>query len=168
MANDTTTNSENNHLYDSLAGSFRFKLQVPGLDNSQQLFSEVTGLQATVTTEPVKEGGVNDHVIQLPVSITYPNLVLKRGIVDPKLFDWVMEYKKNGKITKQNLTLALLGRDGITVIQEWYFYEAYPIKWNGPSMNAGTKAIAMEAIEFVHTGISNPASPNSQRDKQVS
>lgn len=141
---------------DALAGSFRFTLNIEGV-SSLNAFSEVTGLQATVTTETIKEGGVNDYTIQLPTSITYPNLVLKRGIVSPELFDWVMELRdsKDKKITRRNITISLLDRDGNeeSVIQEWHFAHAMPVKWNGPSLNATSSAIAMESMEFIHSGI---------------
>lgn len=140
--------------YDALTGTFQFVLSI---DNHPSLgeFSEVNGLAATVTTETIKEGGVNGYAIQLPSATTFPNLVLKRGIVSSELFDWVMEYRETGMISKRNITVFLLDHSGdrSEPIREWHFYNAWPIKWNGPSLNATSSAIAMESVEFVHEGI---------------
>lgn len=33
------------------------------------------------------------------------------------------------------------------------FFEAYPTKWTGPSLNAATSDVAIETLELVHNGI---------------
>lgn len=145
--------------HDSLAGSFRFALSIEGhplLDNPLfGGFTEVSGLDATVNTEKITEGGRNGSVIHLPKNTTYTNLKLSRGIMSPELFDWVLEYRDTGKISKRNITVSLLGRSGnpLLPVREWHFDNAYPIKWTGPTLKSDNAAIAMETVEFVHEGL---------------
>lgn len=145
--------------HDSLAGSFRFALSIEGhplLDNPLfGGFTEASGLEATVKYETVQEGGHNGSAIYLPQTTSYTTLKLSRGIMSPELFDWVLEYRDTGKVSKKNITVSLLGRSGnpLVPVREWHFDNAYPIKWTGPTLKSDTAAIAMETVEFVHEGI---------------
>jgi phage tail-like protein len=60
-------------------------------------FSEVSGLQVEVEVEEVQEGGQNHFVHKLPGRMSWPPLVLKRGIADTdSLFEWFAETSGEG------------------------------------------------------------------------
>jgi phage tail-like protein len=52
-------------------------------------------------------------------------------------------------------------RDGMIVLQDeqqapsivWSFTRGLPVKWTGPSFNAGQSQVAFEEIEIAHEGI---------------
>jgi len=54
-------------------------------------FQEVKGLGADLEVTAYPEGGVNDHVHQLPVRHSWSRISLKRGVVrDPGLWSWYL------------------------------------------------------------------------------
>ncbi len=138
-----------------LSGTFRFSLMIDNVTIAR--FTEVSGLSAEIKTEIIREGGRNDYVIELPSSVSYPRLVLKAGMVDTELRDWFMEFRNKGTITRKNITITLYGDlDAMNyqkVIYEWHIIDAFPVKWNGPTLNAMTSALAFESIEFIHKGL---------------
>ena len=37
-------------------------------------------------------------------------------------------------------------------VARWNFHEAWPAKWEGPTLKAGTSEVAIETLEIVHEG----------------
>jgi phage tail-like protein len=130
-------------------GELRFKVQLPGVDLGR--FRECTGLAAEIEVKDYNEGGVNDHVHKLPTRMKYPNLVLKRGVTyEDALLKWL--WKTQQEAQRINVTVSLMGPNGQPV-REWVFQEAFPIKWTGPNLNAGSNQVATETLEIVHAGL---------------
>jgi phage tail-like protein len=50
------------------------------------------------------------------------------------------------------MTITLVGPRGED-IRTWAFTDAYPVKWTGPTLNAGSNQIATESLEIAHTGL---------------
>ncbi len=50
------------------------------------------------------------------------------------------------------MTITLLG-PGAKLVRTWAFLNAYPVKWTGPNLNAGSNQIATETLEVVHNGL---------------
>ena len=120
-------------------------------------FSEVSGIEMTVRTEDFNEGGANTFTHKLATGIEYPNLVLRRGLADTVLWDWIQDVS-NGLVLlptlkRKNVRVILLDADG-TERWGWEFLNAYPVKWSGPQFDATQNAVAMESLELVHMGIS--------------
>jgi len=130
--------------------SFRFLVEIQGLIVGG--FSEVSGLNAETEVEIIEEGGVNDHVHRLPKKTKHPNLVLKRGITDSDaLWKWHQDVA-NGKISRKSGYIILVDSEG-NEKWRWNFIEAYPVKWSGPELKAGSNSVAVESLELVHNGI---------------
>jgi phage tail-like protein len=130
--------------------NFRFQVEIDGLIIAG--FSEVSGLQAEIETREYSEGGVNDHVYQLPEKVKYPNLVLKRGLTDSDvLWKW-HNNAVNGWIKRKNGRIILYDSIG-NEIWHWAFEGAYPVKWAGPDFKADSSTTAIETLELVHNGI---------------
>ncbi|MFM6307903.1 MAG: phage tail protein, partial [Dolichospermum sp.] len=66
-------------------------------------------------------------------------------------FTW---YKatSEGIIERKNGTILLLNNKRIPVLW-WSFKNTYPVKWEGPTLNASSDEIAIERLELVHQGI---------------
>ena len=116
-------------------------------------FSEVSGLQVETEIKEYREGGLNEYMHRLAGPTRYPsNLILKRGLTDADtLIAWYQEVAP-GKINRCNGSIVLLDMAG----QErwrWNFLQAYPVKWTGPSLRAGTSEVAVETLELAHNGI---------------
>jgi phage tail-like protein len=112
-------------------------------------FTEVSGLQIEIEVKDYREGGWNAYVYKLPGPTRYPsNLVLKRGFVDEKLWNWYQDVMA-GRIERKKVDILLLDGAGEETWR-WEFEGAYPVRWVGPELRAGTAQVAVETLELVH------------------
>ena len=120
-------------------------------------FSEVSGLQVEVETEDYREGGVNEYIHRLAGPAWYPtNVTLKHGIMDTdELWRWQQEVVQ-GVIERKTVAILLTDSAGQPT-WIWNLVEAYPVKWSGPDLRAGTAEVAIETLELVHHGITTQA-----------
>lgn len=129
----------------------RFLVEIDGGGLIVGGFSEVSGLSIETEIETIREGGANDTEYKFPKGTKYSNITLKHGVTDSNtLWKWYSDVT-NGKIKRRNITIFLLGPMGEKSLH-WAFSDAYPIKWEGPSLNALSNAIAIETLVLVHQG----------------
>lgn len=114
-------------------------------------FSECSGLESSMQPEEHREGG-STTVLRFPQRVTWTNVRLKRGVtVSDDLWNWYFAFVQ-GKGKR---------RDGIITVQNelhipykaWRFKRGIPVKWSGPSLNAGESRVAVEEIEIAHEGL---------------
>jgi phage tail-like protein len=130
-------------------GELRYRVEIPGLAIGE--FTEVTGLQVEYEVMEYGEGGNNEFTYKIRGRRKYPNLVLKRGVTNEDgLLRWFMKYQSRRE--RPTVTLSLIGPDAKPV-RSWAFSEAYPIKWQGPNLKAGSNGLATETLEIAHTGM---------------
>src|SRR6478672_8200826 len=105
-----------------------FLVEVDGVEIGR--FMEVSGLQVTVGIEEISEGGENSYVHKLPGRMTWPNLVLKRGITQEDVFmTWLQDAvgdgmaERKGKSKRTTAAVTLLGPDG-TRLRAWNVSDA--------------------------------------------
>jgi phage tail-like protein len=126
-------------------------------------FTEVSGLRVEVAVEQVEEGGTNGYVHHLPGRVTWPNVVLKRGVTDSTaLFGWLATAVNNGtvgstagtsdgSVKRRQATIKLVdgaGRD----VQTWVLKDAFPVSWSGPTLAVNASDVAFEELEIAHHG----------------
>jgi phage tail-like protein len=121
-------------------------------------FTECSGLSVDVEVEELKEGGQNQFVHKLPGRLKWPNIVLKRGITNSdQLFAWLAECSGEGfeglgnKLARKEGEVALMDSSG-NRIRTWEFEGAFPVKWTGPTLAAGSRDAATEQLEIAHHG----------------
>ncbi len=131
-------------------GAFRFKVTVDGVVAGG--FSECSGLALETEVFEYKEGGVNDLVHRLPTRVKQGNLTLKRGVVDSALWGWFAAAVP-GKISLKSGSVEIFDPSGRETVASWDFLDAYPRKVQGPDLNAGQSAVAVETVEIVHHGL---------------
>ncbi|MBA3746476.1 MAG: phage tail protein [Solirubrobacterales bacterium] len=130
-------------------GENHFVLEITGL--AIGAFREVTGLQMERDILEYTEGGHNDFVHKLPGRVKYPNLVLKRGVTNQdELMKWFWQTQELPQ--RKDVTVKLVD-PATTVMRTWAFKQAYPVKWVGPNLNAGSDTAATEQLELVHSGL---------------
>jgi phage tail-like protein len=133
-----------------VSAALRFLVELDGLVVGG--FSEVTGLQSETEVMEYNEGGVNNYAHQLPKRVKHPRIVLKRGITNSsELWDWYAGVLI-GKVKRKSGSVILNHASGKEICR-WNFFESYPVKWNGPDMNATSTGAAIESIEIVHNGL---------------
>jgi phage tail-like protein len=133
-----------------------FLFEVDGVEVGR--FSEVNGLELSIETEDVQEGGQNSYVHKLPGRMTWPNIVLKRGVTqNDSLITWMQkssgeQFTANGnKLTRSTAAITLVGPTG-TRLRSWEFDSAFPVKWTGPTFSVTATDIPMEELEITHHG----------------
>jgi phage tail-like protein len=131
--------------------AFRFEVSL-GDDLPVAGFSEVGGLSVELEMQEYAEGGINTHMHKFPGRTKQSNVTLKRGIVDRKMWDWFYDITL-GKFKPRSVAIRLRDPSGEEVVMEWYLYDAFPIKWSGPELNATQNSVAVESLELAHQGL---------------
>jgi phage tail-like protein len=121
-------------------------------------FAEVSGLEMTMEVEDYAAGGLNDTVLKFPGRAKWANLVMKRGLFakrDPldksDLWTWCEAYLDGRGVRKDGI-IVLLDENRRPKLT-WSFKRGLPLKWSGPSLNAGQSQVAFESIEIAHEGL---------------
>jgi phage tail-like protein len=114
-------------------------------------FRECTGLAAERDILEYAEAGNNDFVYKLPGRMKFPLLVLKRGITaQDELLKWFWDSRQMcPKLARVTVTLVDTTSAKARI---WAFENAYPVKWAGPNLNAGSDSAATETLEIAHGG----------------
>ena len=136
------------------AGAFELKVESVTIGR----FTEVTGLSVSLQVEEYAEGGNNEAPLKLPSRLTWPNLVLKRGLTDDdNLLAWILSCggdglgKSGGKVPRHSATITMF--DSMhQPLRRWNVREVLPVRWTGPQFAAGSTALAMEELEMCHGG----------------
>lgn len=138
-----------------------FLLEIDGLEVG--VFREVKGLEMTMTTVDIPEGGQNTHMHKVPGRTTWSNVTLKRGITHGDvLTEWLNKFAG----ARYNATKSSLTKDGykrgtgaLTALSEhyvrlraWNFTGVMPVKWKGPDFSIENKSTLEEELEFSHSG----------------
>jgi len=132
-------------------GELRFSVLAKGVQIG--MFSECSGIQVEYEVMEYPEGGENRFIHKLRGRMKYPNLVLKRGIThEDALLNWFFETKKWDQ--REDVIVALKGQGPAShSVRTWSFAHAFPVKWTGPTLNAGSNNAATETLEIAHRGL---------------
>jgi len=145
-------------MHDDLddATTATFVFEVDGVNIGS--FMEVSGLEVSIETEDINEGGENGFVHKLPGRMSWPNITLKRGVTRAdELLKWLNEssgekFAANGnKLTRKSAAITLVDRTGKRMMA-WDFVDAFPIKWTGPTFAADSADAPAESLEIAHHG----------------
>jgi phage tail-like protein len=133
---------------DPLRG-FRFLLEIEGITSGG--FSRVKGLSREVKHESYREGGVNEYEHKLFTQVTYPVLVLERGLALNDLWQWALD-AADGNIRRRTIRLRL--QDEANEKQwAWQIENAIPVKWSLSDLDANSSQVVMETLELAHHGL---------------
>lgn len=131
--------------------SFGFKVEID-IDDKMACFQEVSGLSIQINTEDFIEGGLNTTTHKLITGITYPNIILKRGLCNTSMYSWINNFI-SGNIIRLNGDIKLLDSNN-NIAKTFHFIRGIPVKWTGPTLNVMTDNIATETLEIAHEGLS--------------
>jgi phage tail-like protein len=133
---------------DPLRG-FRFLLEIDDITSGG--FARVKGLSREVKHESYREGGVNDYEHKLLTNVTYPVLVLERGLALDDLWKWA-QAAADGDVQRKNIRIRL--HDEANEKQfAWQIAHAVPVKWSVSDLDATTSPVVMETLELAHHGL---------------
>lgn len=133
-----------------------FLVEVDGTEIGR--FMEISGLEVSVATEEIAEGGQNSFVHKVPGRMTWPNITLKRGITQSDgLLQWLNkvsgeQFSANGnKFERSTAAITLVGPSGDR-LRAWEIDGAFPVKWTGPNFAVSSNEMAIEELEITHHG----------------
>lgn len=134
--------------------NFHFNVQFffsTGEISSDIEFQSVTGMDSTMETETLKEGGENLFTHVLPVRRKFGPLVLKRGLLKPEDSALTMLLKtafENDVFTPFPLvTINLLDETHQTMVY-WQIDNVWPLSWKIADLNAMEGAVLIETMEL--------------------
>ena len=119
-------------------------------------FSEVSGL--TMEAEAIEYRGGTDPsltVRKVPGLRKYGNVTFKRGVAPAEsgngLFEWYNSIQA-GTVSRRSVTVSLLD-EARDPVMTWKIKDAWPVKIEGPGLNATGNEIAIETMEIAHEGV---------------
>ncbi len=116
-------------------------------------FSEVEGLSGEIEVIEYREGADRVNTARkLPGLAKFSNVKLKRGITGrTDLFEW-WKTVRDGQVQRRNVTITLLDEQRQPVMR-WLLRNAWPVKVEGPALNASGNEVAIETLELAHEGL---------------
>ena len=123
-------------------------------------FQEVSGLTVSTEFEAWPEGGENRFAHQLPKSLQFGELVLKRGkFLGSGILHWARKAMEQFQYKPTNLMISLLD-DNHLPIYNWYVVNAVPKRLEISGINAGSNEIVVEtlALNYQYFKYYDPAS----------
>lgn len=116
-------------------------------------FSRLSGLNQTVDTETLKEGGRNTSSIHLPNHISHDNLVLERGFIWGSAL--TLEFNVAMSLFQfytSNVIVTLFSEEGIPV-SAWLLLKAFPSKWSVSDLDASQSSLVIDRMELSYSRI---------------
>lgn len=133
---------------DPLRG-FRFLVEIEGIASGA--FSRVKGISREVKYESYREGGVIEYEHKLITQVSYPVVVLERGLALDDLWKWALAVA-DGEVTRKTIWIRL--QDEANERRwGWQVEYAMPVKWAATDLDAQTSPVVIESLELAHHGL---------------
>lgn len=129
--------------------AFRFLVEIEGIISAG--FTRVKGLSREVKYESYREGGVNEYEHKLITQVSYPVVVLERGLALPDLWAWALA-TADGEVRRRTIRIRLQDEGNIP-IWAWQVEYALPVKWTASDLDAQSSPVVMESLERAHHGL---------------
>ncbi len=137
--------------YQTVNFHFKVDFNFDAQDTTDIRFQSVAGLDSTLDTETIKEGGENRFEHVLPVRRKYGPLTLKRGLLKPddsKLSKWLKKAFDDEAVEPiQSVNIALLDEQHNTLMH-WTINNVWPRSWKIGELNAEQGAVLIETLEL--------------------
>lgn len=133
---------------DPLRG-FRFLLEIDEIASGG--FTRVKGLSREVKHESFREGGVVDYEHKLVTQVSYPVIVLERGLALDDLWSWALAAAE-GNIQRKTIRIRLQD-EANDKAWAWQIEWAFPVKWSASDLDANASPVTMESLELAHHGL---------------
>lgn len=131
---------------------FHFKVEFLNIGNDNDIrFQSVAGLNVEYDTETFKEGGENRFEHKLPARTKYPDLSLKRGMLnDSKIIEWCLDAFQNRNFSPADINVTLLNEKH-EPLKTWHIHRAWPRKWSVSDFNAQENSLVVETLELSYS-----------------
>lgn len=133
---------------DPLRG-FRFLVEIDELASGG--FTRVKGLSREVKYESYREGGVVEYEHKLITQVSYPVVVLERGLALEDLWKWALA-AADGEVQRKTIRIRLQN-EANEKAWAWQISHALPVKWSSSDLDAQSSPVIMESLELAHHGL---------------
>jgi phage tail-like protein len=132
--------------------NFSFRVHFPVSGNDVDVgFQSVSGLDSTIETENINEGGINHFTHAVPTKKKYGPLVCKRGILNENqspLTKYIKGCFDNETIAPmQTVTIELLDEKNNPMLH-WTASNVWPLSWKIGELNAMQGEVLIETLEL--------------------
>ena len=125
--------------------NFKFKVEIDGIEVPDLL--RVSGLKCTVEVIEWRSASEPNLVRLLPGATRCGPLTLERGFTgDSYFYDWYAAVR-DGSDERRSGSVIAFDQAGQEVCR-WKFYQAFPVKWEGPALDASKNELAIETLEI--------------------
>ena len=129
--------------------AYRFLVEIEGITSGG--FTRVKGLSREVKYETYREGGVVEYEHKLITQVSYPVVVLERGLALDDLWTWALA-TADGEVRRRTIRIRLQDEANIPT-WAWQIEYALPVKWTASDLDAQTSPVVMESLELAHHGL---------------
>lgn len=132
--------------------SFNFRVTVDRFGDANSFtagFQEVSGLSNEITLAEYRNGNEpENHVRKVPGMNKSTDVTLKRGVIGSlNFFTWIKETREGSQAVRRPVTIELMDEAHATPVMTWKLYNALPMKYTAPSLNAkGGTDVAIEEL----------------------
>ncbi len=128
-----------------------FVVEIQGITATS--FSEVSGLETSIDVVDYRAGDAKLNTEQkLPGLYKTSDVTLKRGLTqDTSLWNWI-NTALTGNVFRTSVVIKLLDQAD-NVVLTWRLRNAWPCKWSGPVLTAGSSDVAIETLQICHEGL---------------
>ena len=118
-------------------------------------FSEVSGIEASMTPATFTEGGRNYGMMHRAGPVDFATVILKRGMTKGRdLWKWFELVNQTGGLATR-LDVKIQMRDASNKpVLTWKLIRALPVKFKAADLNGvRTNEVAIEELHLVHEGL---------------
>ena len=133
---------------DPLRG-FRYLVEIEGIASGG--FARVKGIAREIKYESYREGGVNEYEHKLLTQVSYPAVVLERGLALEDLWQWALA-AADGEVSRKTVWVRLQNEAGERA-WAWQIERALPVKWSSSDLDTSSSQVVMESLELAHHGL---------------
>ncbi|MEZ5888451.1 MAG: phage tail protein [Paracoccaceae bacterium] len=140
------TNAAQGAMPEDPLRAFQFQVEIGGVTAGH--FTEVTGLGVRVEPIKYREGGLNQIVRHIPGRVDYAEVTLRYGLTRGReLWDW-MHKSIEGRVDRRDISILMLDASGSAEALRWNLFAAWPSEWQGASLDALGREIAVETLKL--------------------
>ena len=138
------------NFYQTVNFHFKVEFNLNGEDVDVR-FQSVSGLDVSMDTEQVKEGGENRFEHVLPVRSKCSPLVLKRGLLKPSqsgVTRWLQKAFDEEEVVPIKTVFIKLLNEEHKPLMMWTINNVWPRSWKMGELNAEQGAVLIETLEL--------------------
>ena len=139
------------NFYQNVNFHFRVNFTLSTAKSVDVKFQSVTGLDSTIDTETIREGGENRFEHVLPTRRKYGPLILKRGLLGPDtsgVTTWLKQtFDDEVYQALSTVHIYLLGEKHNPILQ-WTINNVWPRSWKIGELNAERGEVLVETLEL--------------------